>query len=245
MSSQDFDFKFKQFGINHNQCAMKVNTDGILLGAWANVNNAKRILDIGTGSGLIALMLAQRTQQIKAEITAIDIDIPAAQQARQNFAASVWSTRLKVETTDLLKWPTIEALTKQKFDLIVSNPPYFSNSLKNKDRQKTQARHNDSLSFDDLLEASSHITHAQSKLAIILPIEEAAKIQSLAPNYDWHLSRQLLVTSVEGKVTSRSLMEFIKHPIKKVQSGQLQIRHKKGNYSDAFTQLCQDFYLKM
>lgn len=128
-------FRFKLFTVWHDHCAMKVGTDGVLLGAWAQQKHARTILDIGTGSGLIALMLAQRFQE--AEITGIDIDPSAAKQASDNFRLSPWSHRMHARCIDLHTF----SLEDGHFDLIVSNPPYFSASLKNPNQQRATARH--------------------------------------------------------------------------------------------------------
>ena len=131
-------FTFKQFHVQHDRCAMKVGTDGVLLGCWTDVPAAGSVLDIGTGSGLIALMIAQRTN---AQIDAIDIASDAYEQACINFAQSPWNERLKAYIASIQEWQH-EAL----YDLIISNPPYFNNSLKNPDKGRELARHTDSLS---------------------------------------------------------------------------------------------------
>ena len=131
-------FRFKQFTVYHDRCAMKVGTDGVLLGAWTNLSQSRRILDIGTGTGLIALMMAQRVPEVP--ITAIDIDAEAVNQANENFSASPWNNRLEAVLQDVCTYTE-----KNSFDTIVSNPPYFINSLKCPDNQRTTARHTDTL----------------------------------------------------------------------------------------------------
>ena len=134
-------FEFKQFTVWHDKCAMKVGTDGVLLGAWANVESAKHILDVGTGTGLIALMLAQRT--VQADVTAIEIDSMAAIQARENIAHSPWKNRITLFNCDFRYFHD-----DLKYDLIVSNPPYFVNALKCLDKQRNMARHTDLLYYE-------------------------------------------------------------------------------------------------
>ena len=147
-------FQFKQFTVWHDQCAMKVGTDGVLLGAWASVERARRILDIGTGTGLVALMLAQRSL-LDAKIVALEIDEAAAGQARENVARSPWQERIEVVQADFKKYRSSD-----KFDVIVSNPPYFVDSLECPDRQRAAARHNDSLTYEELLEGVNRLLAA-------------------------------------------------------------------------------------
>ena len=137
-------FRFKQFVINQENCAMKVGTDGCLLGAWANLETSHMILDIGCGSGLIAIMAAQRCPS--ATITGVEIEEGASQQARENAEASPWSNRIEIINSDFLSY-----FPNEKFDTIVSNPPYFVNSLKCKDSSRTVARHTSTLTFAELM----------------------------------------------------------------------------------------------
>ena len=137
-------FQFKQFTVWHDKCAMKVGTDGVLLGAWASVQNAHKILDVGTGTGLVALMLAQRSLP-DADIIALEIDGAAAGQARENVTRSPWKERVEVVQTDFRDYQSSD-----KFDVIVSNPPYFVDSLECPDQQRNAARHNGSLTYEEL-----------------------------------------------------------------------------------------------
>ena len=141
-------FRFKQFGVRHEKSAMKVGTDGVLLGAWTNAENAKKVLDIGTGTGLIALMIAQRS---KALITGIEIDEDAAEEAYENFVSSPWGDRLRVENSDFAVFSNI---CNEKYDVIVSNPPYFVDSLECPDEKRGKARHTSSLSFENLIKGA-------------------------------------------------------------------------------------------
>ena len=166
-------FRFKQFFVNDDRCAMKVGTDGVLLGCWTPITVHRtpytihptpfRVLDIGTGSGLIALMLAQRCPN--AQIDAIDIDTSAIEQAKENFAQSPFSNQLAAYPSSLQTWPD------HPYDLVVSNPPYFQNSLKNPDEGRKQARHTDSLSYQELLSHSARLLNENGHLALILPAE--------------------------------------------------------------------------
>ena len=136
-------FKFKQFTVWHDKCAMKVGTDGVLIGAWVNLNNAKRVLDVGAGTGLIALMTAQRCD---AEIVGIEIDENASIQAKENVSSSPWANRIAIENIDYNDYTSNEL-----FDVIISNPPFFENSLKSNQANRNTARHDISLSFAQLI----------------------------------------------------------------------------------------------
>lgn len=149
--SQPF-FQFKQFTVWHDKCAMKVGTDGVLLGAWTPVESSARILDIGTGTGLVALMLAQRCS---ASVIALEIDETAAQQAAENITRSPWGNRIEVVCQDFRLYSNKN--NSLKYDTIVSNPPYFTDSLKCPDSQRNTARHNDNLSYEELLKGVSNL----------------------------------------------------------------------------------------
>ena len=169
-------FKFRQFTIWHDRCAMKVGTDGVLLGAWAGQDRPGEILDIGTGSGLIALMLAQRFPQ--ARITGIDCDRDAVMQARENFAGSPWSGRLRAIHTSLQNYCHGQEAASERFSLIVSNPPFYDNTLTNPDSRRCTARHTGGLPHDELLLLSAGLldfTCTGSPESIPDPVPESAE----------------------------------------------------------------------
>ena len=185
-------FRFRQFAVAHDRCAMRVNTDAVLLGAWCPLPDEApepRILDIGTGSGVIALMLAQRCPA--ARITAIDIDEPSALQARENFLASPWPDRLTAQHISLQELASRNPRSPRKprkprqprFDLILSNPPYFRNALRNPDPRRSDARHTDTLSFDDLCRCSATLLSDDGTLALVLPADAEAEIITIAARY--------------------------------------------------------------
>jgi len=239
---RDPDFRFKQFSIWHDQCAMKVNTDGILLGAWTNINSAKQILDIGTGTGLIALILAQKSATDKSTVVAVEIDDAAAQQARFNFAQSNWQQQLTLKQQDI---QTFSQLHSDKYDLIVSNPPYFTNSLQAPGKERNLARHNNGLSFEDLLASAYALSTEQAEFNLILPCNEAERLLKLSHKHNWHLKRQCLVSTVAGKQPSRTLLNLSRQPAKSTDYSELTIRNKDNRYSTDFVKLCKDFYLFM
>ena len=165
-------FRFKQFAVEQEDVAMKVGTDGVLLGAWADCDGANRILDIGTGTGVIALQMAQRNTE--AQIYAVEIDETATKRARANFDASPWAERLGVEQTAVQEYSPLE-----KFDLIVSNPPYFVDSLLPPDAKRSTARHTHDLTFEELDKAVTRLLADNGKFALILPIAEFEKYLTL------------------------------------------------------------------
>ncbi|MCX6257356.1 MAG: methyltransferase [Bacteroidia bacterium] len=194
-------FRFKQFSINQDKCAMKVGTDGILLGAWTNCEGAARILDVGTGTGLLALMIAQKCN---AFIDAVEIDPVACVQATDNVALSPWKERIKIIHSSFQNYSTESV----KYDLIVTNPPYFTGSLKAPDLARTAARHNDTLSPGDILQGSSIMLSEGGKLALILPYEEGSVFIAMAVSFGLFCLRKTNVISVPGKPVKRLLLEF-------------------------------------
>ena len=159
-------FKFKQFTINQDKTAMKVGTDGVLLGAWADISNAKNILDIGCGTGLLSLMCAQRNSQ--AQIDAVEIELNAAQQAKQNFLNSPWSNRINLFNTSILNF-----LPDKKYDAIICNPPYFAVNSKNCEQKRVMARHCETLTHLDLIKVvADRLLSNNGKFHIILPTDE-------------------------------------------------------------------------
>lgn len=252
-------FCFKQFYVHDEQCAMKVGTDGVLLGAWAAsfppVGGTEEglILDIGTGSGLIALMLAQRFPD--ANILGIDICANAVQQANANFAASPWHNRLHAIKKALQELNPIEPLCPQSksaalepsnlltFQLIISNPPYFHNSLKAPDEARSKARHTDTLSYEDLLYHSNRLLADNGMLSLILPIEAEPSIIQEAEKYGLYPTRLCRVRGNERKPFKRLLIEFQRSVAAITEETMLTLEDAPNQRSEAYKALTQDFYL--
>lgn len=231
-------FSFKQFTVWHDQCAMKVGTDGALLGAWATVNaNDRFLLDIGTGSGLIALMLAQRSEAL---IDAIDIDAPACRQATENVARSPFSGRIEVHHCPLSDYLP-EA---RKYDLIVSNPPYFIQSLKCPDTTRSQARHADSLSLPELLRGSLRLLAPTGRLALVLPFDQRTILLEEAEQVGLHAYRETQVSTRQGMPPKRLLIELGPETVIP-QCDHLAIEDESHRYTPAFIALEKPFYLKI
>lgn len=232
-------FKFKQFTIWQDQCAMKVGTDGVLLGAWVNTGSCQRILDVGTGTGLIALMLAQRSNAI---IDAVEIDAKASMQASDNFNASKWSNRLKVYNLPFQKYSGSD---DNKYDLIVSNPPYFSNSLKAPDQKRSIARHDDTLTLADLLTYSCPLLGDSGRLGVIVPAEIFLRFKEEAKSKELYPLRLTFVRPTPSSLPKRILCEFSKQKLKE-RSDELVIEERgRHHYSMNYVKLTKDFYLKM
>ena len=238
-------FQFKQFFVKHDRCAMKVGTDGVLLGAWAPRSAIYRILDIGTGSGLIALMLAQRCTD--AQIDAIDIDADACAQAAGNFASSPWADHLHATHCSLQDWQMVNGKCKngKLYDLIVSNPPYFVDSLKNPDAARSTARHNDTLPFGELVTISAKLLAPGGTLAIIVPAEVEELLQDLAAAHQLQCSQRCYVHPKPGRPAKRVLLAWQRSSseIREIRTEQLTLENEQGGRSEAYRQLTRDFYL--
>ena len=243
-------FKFKQFTVWHDRCAMKVGTDGVLLGAWcpedSRASSSKsfksfkgfKVLDVGTGSGLIALMLAQRLPE--AQITAIDIDSGAVEQARYNFSRSPWGNRL-----DCLQTALQEVEGEAIYDLIISNPPYFQDSLKNPDSQRAMARHTDTLSYEELLKNSVRLLKKEGFIALVLPIEAEQQIIALGQRYGLYPTHITRVYPKPGKEAKRLLITLASSPNKLIASSlsTLTLESETAPRSEAYKELTKEFYL--
>lgn len=230
-------FQFKQFKILQEKSAMKVNTDGVLLGAWVNVEFAQSVVDVGTGTGVIALMLAQRSS---AAITAIEIEKNAAQEADLNIQNSKWSNRISVHPVSFQEFAKT---TKNAFDLVVSNPPFFSNGVKNQCQNKSLARHNDSLPFSSFIEGSVQILTPKGKLAVILPANQSRQFTEIANANGLYLNRLTEIKPSPLKEANRYLMEFSGNQTTTIKD-ELTIYSDNGaDYTEQYKNLTQDFYL--
>ncbi|MBR6655523.1 MAG: methyltransferase [Alistipes sp.] len=228
-------FRFKQFAVEQDDVAMKVGTDGVLLGAWADCEGARRILDIGTGTGVIALQMAQRNAT--AQISAVEIDETASRRARANFDMSPWAERLQVVQVAVQQFEPTE-----QFDLIISNPPYFVDSLLPPDERRSTARHTHDLTFEELDRAVCRLLHEAGKFAIILPEVEFGKFLMLT---QLHFVRRCNVHSVEGGAIKRVMGEFAKQSTAETIYENIAIEvAKRGEFSEEYRALTKDFYLK-
>lgn len=214
---------------------MKVGTDGVLLGAWAELNKAHSILDIGTGTGLLALMAAQRNPE--AKIDAIEIEPEAARQAQENVNISPWTGRIRIYPVSLFEFSP-----HQTYDCILCNPPFFNNSTKNPNANRTLARHSDSLPHEALLESVVRLVSANGSFHIILPTEEAIAFIQLSEKFRLHLSRLTQVLPNPDKSPKRYLMTFTP-AYTPVQTNELTIEISRHLYTPEYIRLTRDFYL--
>lgn len=232
-------FRFKQFTVRHNQCAMKVGTDAILLGTWAAAEEPQRILDIGTGTGIIALMLAQRFPA--ANVTAVEINSAACEQAADNFAASPFYDRLT-----LTRCAVQDFRPHEQYDLIVCNPPWFQKSFKPPDAARSLARHSDSLSLEELGAAASRLLDPHGVLTVILPIEQALSFTAIAIENELYCHRVCEVRPTPTSTPKRRLLEFSHRPAEQdVCAQEIVVEVTRHHYSDAYSQLAKEFLLKL
>lgn len=233
-------FQFKQFRIEQHHAAMKVNTDGVLIGAWTQMNGVDSVLDIGTGTGLIALMIAQRNTN--SFITGIDIDEHAAVEAAENIRKSPWPDRISIQH---ISFQDFADTNSGKFSLIISNPPFFSDSVRNADRRVSAARHNHLLPFADIIAGTRKLLDENGRLSLILPVVEADLFIEMAADNGLFLNRIARVKPFPQKEHNRSLMEFsflkgeTEHTVFSLYD------ETKVNYSQEFISLARDFYLKL
>lgn len=232
-------FQFKQFFIQQDKTAMKVGTDGVLLGAWASCENVGKILDVGSGTGLISIMLAQRNAH--CEIVGLEIEEDAYNQSVDNVSASPWSDRISILHDSLQKF---SEGNNEKFDLIVSNPPFFSNSEKASNSKRTLARHTDRLSFEDLVFFSEKRLSSEGVFSLIIPIEVSDEFIFLANENKLFLNRKTIVHPNFIRPAKRVLLEFSRTKYPFVENS-LTIEIERHIYTEEYIRLTKDFYLKM
>ena len=228
-------FKFKHFDVLNDKTAMKVGTDGVLLGAWCDVANAHRVLDVGTGCGLIALMVAQRNAS--AVIHGIDIDRDAVAEARHNFSQSPWETRLSAEVADF------NCFVDGSYDLIVSNPPFFNNGVLPPSSSRNLARHTTSLTLEALLEHSRDLLSPGGAIAIITPVDVELAVRRCIVKQGMGLRRFTRVVPVAGAPVKRLLWEMVIGDADTVDET-LTITDTNRAYTSDYRDLTGDFYLE-
>ena len=228
-------FAFKEFVVHQDKCSMKISTDSVLIGAWVDTAKAKRILDIGTGTGIIALMLAQRSS---AKIDALDICPDGCAQATENFSGSKWSERLKVHCTALQEFSSLE-----KYDIIVSNPPFFPCPKTHKEKEGSQAWFTHKLSFNELADNVIRLLSKNGSFYVILPVHEGAYFTNEAEkrklflvNYTW------VKTTSRKKFPKRILMRF-EFSKQNIQDDNLLVIQRDNHYTDDYKELTKDYYL--
>jgi len=229
-------FKFKQFTIFQDKTAMKVGVDSVVLGAWTNVENVNFVLDIGTGTGLLALMLAQKT---KAQITAVEMDENAFNQAVENINSSKWADRVEVLHIPFQEFAN---KTEKRFGLLICNPPYFSASLKSPDKNRSIARHDDNLSLGDLFFGAKQLLPENGSLNLIYPYLQKEQLFSIAEKHGFYPAKVLNLKANEKKEIYRFVVKFVLQKTD-AKTKELEIRNTETNdYSVGFKQLTKDYY---
>lgn len=234
-------FKFKQFSVQHDKCAMKIGTDGVLLGAWCPIdNNPFSVLDIGAGTGILSLMLAQRSNA--EQIDSLEIDEEAYEQCVENFENSPWSDRLFCFHAGLDEFVDEP---EDEYDIIISNPPFYSENYKTDSSQRDLARFQDALPFEDLIEAADLLLSENGIFAVIIPFKEEERFIDLCAEVELF---PVKVTRVKGSHTTpivRSLLAFKRYELSVLTADELVIEISRHEYTDDYINLTKDFYLKM
>lgn len=226
-------FRFQQFEVFHDRCGMKVGTDGVLLGAWVQPLQAARILDVGTGCGLIALILAQHSV---AEIVGVEFDASAAGQAAENARNSPWADRIRIVPEDF------KTFRDEPYDLIVSNPPFFQKSLQAPVAERNQARHDVTLSYAELIVKAESMLSAEGRLAVILPYDAAQEFEDGCWASRLYSKRFCAVSTIQGQVPKRILMEFSRQRCE-TERTTLAVGVSGNARSEAYSALTSDLYL--
>lgn len=233
-------FYFKQFVIHQDRCTMKVGTDGVLLGAWADVTDVRKALDIGAGTGVIAIMLGQRTES--AEIHAVEIDEDSFTQAKGNMADAPWSDRLRVMHVSIQEYMRS---THDRYDLIVSNPPFFSGGTFSNNQDRNSVRHTVKMPHGDLLTAVRNLLAEQGRFCVILPFLEGLRFEELARTYKLYCTRKMEVKPKEEKPVERLLLQFERREKEQVREMLVIQKEKRNDWTEEYIALTGDFYLKM
>ncbi len=230
-------FQFKQFTIQHDQCAMKVCTDACILGAWfaEKIPEGSKVLDIGAGSGLLTLMLAQKG---KAQFDAIEKDMQSFNQMTENIERSKWK-----DTINAFMGDAVTYVFPQLYDFIICNPPFYENDLKSGNAKKDLAKHDIGLTLEALIQVIDQNLAAHGGFGVLLPFHRTAQFEQLALNKGLYLSEKLLVRQTPQHDHFRSILHFTRHKTNALQEHELIIKQNDGSYSNAFTALLKDYYL--
>lgn len=236
-------FRFKEFTIHQDKSAMKIGTDAVLLGAWCSINHyPDTVLDVGSGTGIIGLMLAQRTNAMTVD--AVEIDEAAYEQTVENFEQSDWGDRLFCYNASFQEFAQELSEEEDVYELIVANPPFYTDTYETENDSRNKARFTSSLSFQDLLIGVKSILAENGLFSVIIPCKEEANFVALAEEIGLFLNRVCRVKGNEKSEIVRSLLEF-SFITKDIQEEQLVIEKERHQYTDAYIDLTKDFYLKM
>lgn len=234
-------FQFKQFSIQQDRCAMKVGTDSVLLGAWCPIENHPfSVLDIGAGTGILSLMIAQRSNA--EQIDALEIDEEAYEQCVENFENSPWGDRLFCYHAGLDEF--VEE-PEEEYDLIISNPPFYSEDYKTENSQRDIARFQDAMPFEELVEAAALLLSENGIFAVIIPYKEEENFINLCATIELYPVKVTRVKGTPNTEIKRSLLAFKRYELPVLEADELVIEINRHDYTDAYIDLTKDFYLKM
>lgn len=230
-------FFFKKFGMFHHRSTMRIGTDAVLFAQWVDLTSSDNALDIGTGSGVIPLILAQKGV---GSVDAVELDADSYEEAKLNFNISVYSDKLSVVQSDVRNYAdNIE----KKYDLIVSNPPYYASDVKPIKEKKVMARHVSTLSFKDLLVAAKKMMKEDARFALVLPFYESRLFIKEAESLGFYLQKEFLISPIEGKEPNRVNMQFVLNDVENVETELFTIRNKDYSYTDEYKEFLKYFYL--
>lgn len=229
-------FHFKQFSLYHHRSTMKTGTDAILLGVWSDVSNVNEVLDIGSGSGIISLFIAARSN---ANITAIEIDCESVNESTSNFASSKFVNRMKVLNTDFVSY---SVSSDSKYDLIISNPPFFSGDLHSPDKRKTRTRHTESLNFSQLCSGVSHLLKETGRFTVVLPYSQYSDFNTIAKDNHLFIFKELLIFPRRGSEPNRVNIEFRKSKSSSIKKDYFIIREENNKFTDQYRKTLDKYY---
>ncbi|MGI6233502.1 MAG: tRNA1(Val) (adenine(37)-N6)-methyltransferase [Prevotella sp.] len=231
-------FRFRQFFVRHDRCAMKVGTDGVLLGAWAR--GGRHILDAGAGSGLVALMMSQRFPE--AQVDGVEIDAAAAAQAAENVTASPFADKIRIYHTSLQLFAESDE-REATYDALVCNPPFFIDSLTSPDKGRTVARHASALTPADLMQAASRLLDEEGELSVIIPADQVSRMEGEASIAGFRLARRTLLRTTPRKPLRRALLSFSRRPVIPAELSEQTLLTPDGRRGEWYEKLTADFYL--
>lgn len=244
MSKSISQFRFKQFAVSHHRSAMKVGVDGVLIGCWADVGGCRRILDVGTGCGLIALIMAQRTPE--AKIDAIDIDEPSIVEAKENIADSPWTDRITAKLSSFSNAGSLLKRGESGYDLIISNPPYFDAGVSDKATARERARHQGDLSPSVLLKGAKDLLVPNGRIAMVVPAEISDALEGVASTLGFCLRRKCMVRGRKDTPYKRVLLQWNKRGLTELEPEveHLTLEDSPNVPTVEYRTLCKDFYLR-
>lgn len=230
-------FHFKQFSLHHHKSSMKVGTDAILLGVWADVKSSETVLDIGSGCGIISLLVACRSDAV---VDAVEIDFASFEESKENFTNSSFSEQLSAKKINFIDY--VKTCNKE-YDLIISNPPFFSNSYKPKEQQRKDARHTDTLSFEQLCDGVSKMLKPKGKFYVVIPRNERIKFLEVASLFNLHLQKQLSIHPKRKQAANRFNLQLGFEIPSEVQKESIDIRENDLTFTPQFVNLLKDYYI--